>query len=385
MPVSSLAKSFFASRDGNFAFTTALVLPAMLMVIGLALDVTEMSRVKGNLQEAVDSAALSAASALAAKGASEKDAKALAASFIQGHMAASSDDKKNLSSPAIDIGQKALSSNAKSFTVKVSANYTVKLSGFQVLLGRNTATVNAVGVAESSTESKNPLSMYLVLDRSGSMQWVTTTVDTSQSACNNYYESNWPKATYEKPCYLKKIDSLKMAVSALAAQFDQLDPKKELVRTGAVSYSSANNTPTPLAWGTAATKSYVEALTATGGTNSTAAIQAAYNGLIAASENQAHLTKNGLVPAKYIVFMTDGANDSTSVDTSTKAVCDTAKKNGVQIYTVAFSAPDRGKQLLTYCSSGSGYAFEAENVNQLVAAFQSIAAKTSKLSNRLTQ
>lgn len=381
----SLLKSLAASRDGNFAFTSAIVLPALLMAAGLAIDLSEMSRVRDNLQEAVDSASLAAASALAAKGASEDEAKKLAAAFIEGHMANTDPDGTDQTKPAVDIGQKALSNNAKTFTVTVTANQVVKLSGLQVLLGRSTATVAATGVAESSTESKNPISMYLALDRSGSMQWVTSTVDTSKAACDNYYEANWPKAVYQKPCYVKKIDSLKMAVAALAAQFEQTDPRHELVRTGAVSYSSSANSPSPLGWGTSATTTYVNALTATGGTNSTPALQIAYDGLVAASENQAHMSKSGLVPAKYIVFMTDGANDNTNVDTSTKALCDTAKKNGIQIYTVAFSAPDRGKQLLSYCSSGKGYAFEAENVNQLVAAFQAIAAKTSKLSNRLTQ
>ena len=384
-PVQSFFKSFYASRDGNFAFTTALVLPALLMAAGLAVDLLEMSRVRGNLQEAVDSAALAAASAMAAKGAPEQDAKALAASFIAGHMGITADDKNNLESPAVDVGQKALSNNAKSYTVKVTANYTVKLSGLQVLLGRSTAVVSASGTAESSTESKNPISMYLALDRSGSMQWVTSTIDTTQTACNNYYEANWPKATYQSPCYVKKIDSLKMAVSALATEFAKLDPNHELIRTGAVSYSSSANTPSPLAWGTTTTTTYVNALTASGSTNSTPALQIAYNALTATTENAAHMAKTGLVPAKYIVFMTDCANDSASIDTSTKALCDTAKKNGIQIYTVAFSAPANGKALLAYCASGSSYAFEAENVVQLVAAFQSIAAKTSKLSNRLTQ
>jgi Flp pilus assembly protein TadG len=382
--VLSFGRSFLACRKGNFAITTAVILPALGMAVGLALDVTQMSRAREDLQEAVDSAALSAASSLAAKGMSEKDAKAQAAAFIRGHMPAPKEDEEDTVSPTVDIGQTTMSGNAKSFRVKVASTYSVRLSGFQTLLGYKYANVSAVGVAESTTESKNPVSMFLVLDRSGSMQWVTSTVDTSQTACNNYYESKWPNPVYGKPCYLKKIDSLKMAVSALTQQFEASDAKHELVRVGAVSYSSVANTPTPLAWGTSAATSYVNALTATGSTNSTGAMQAAYNGLMAASENQAHLDKTGLVPTKYIVFMTDGANDSTTIDNTTKALCDTAKNNKIQIYTVAFSAPARGKQLLSKCASGSSYYFEAENVNQLVQAFQAIAAKTSKLSNRLT-
>lgn len=381
--MSSLTKKLLRNRDGNFAITTAFILPVLMMTVGLALDITEMSRTREALQQAVDAAALGAASSLATNGVSNADATQLAKSFLKGHMGQS--NPLNLEDPLVDVQLATVSNHAKNYKVTVKSNYNVPLSGFQTLLGIDHARVSAVGVAESSTESKNPISMYLVLDRSGSMQWVTSTVDTSMSSCDNYYEANWPNPTRQSPCYIKKIESLKTAVSALAQVFETMDPDHELVRVGAVSYSTVANTPSALTWGTSTATTYVNALTATGGTNSTAAFQTAYNGLIASSENQAHTTKNGLVPSKFILFMTDGANDNTGNDTSTKVWCDTAKNAGIKVYSVAFSAPDRGKQLLSYCSSGAGYYFEATSVTQLIAAFQEIGKKTSKLENRLTQ
>ncbi len=52
---------------------------------------------------------------------------------------------------------------------------------------------------------------------------------------------------------------------------------------------------------------YVNALTATGGTNSNAMpLPRHMASVIDPAENTAHLNKNGLTPDKYIVFMTDG-------------------------------------------------------------------------------
>lgn len=381
----SLLGALYRNKSGNFGIATAFMLPMLLMAVGLGIDFSEMSRKREDLQQAVDAAALGAASSLATNGITTEQAKALAASFVRGHLAGTPAGAQDMGTPDVEVVPTTPTSHNKAYKVTVKTSYNVPMSGFQALLGFHYARVAAVGVAESETESRNALSMYLVLDRSGSMQWVTTTVDSTQSSCNNYYEKSWPKATYQSPCYINKISSLKSAVAALTSQFETTDPNHELVRTGAVSYSSAANPPSPLAWGTSAATTYVNALTASGSTNSTAAFQTAYNGLTAATEDAAHSAKTGLVPSKFILFMTDGQNDNANIDTATKSLCDQAKAAGIKIYSVAFSAPTIGKQLLSYCSSGSSYYFEATNMPQLVAVFREIGAKTSKLSNRLTQ
>lgn len=378
-------RALIRDTGGNFGIATAFMVPMLMMAIGLGIDITEMSRKREELQQAVDAAALGAASSLATNGITTNEAKALATSFLKGHLAGTPDGLQNMGTPVVDVTPTTPNAHNKSYKVTVKASFNVPMSGFQALLGFNHARVSAVGVADSETESRNALSMFLVLDRSGSMQWVTTTVDQTKSACNNYYQSNWPKATYESPCYIAKIDSLKTAVAALTSQFETSDPTHELIRTGAVSYSSAANTPSALAWGTAAATTYVNALTASGSTNSTAAFQAAYNGLKASTEDAAHKAKTGLTPTKYILFMTDGQNDNANIDAATKSLCDQAKADGIKVYSVAFSAPAVGKQLLSYCASGTSYYFEATNMPQLVAVFREIGSKTSKLTNRLTQ
>lgn len=106
---------------------------------------------------------------------------------------------------------------------------------------------------------------------------------------------------------------------------------------------------------------------------------------MATTENTAHKAKNGQVATKYIVFMTDGDNNNTSDDTLTLQWCDTARKNNVQVYTVAFMAPDRGKNLLKSCATTTANYFQAEEAADLIAAFKAIGEKASAMATRLTK
>jgi len=144
-------------------------------------------------------------------------------------------------------------------------------------------------------------------------------------------------------------------------------------------------TPTTLDWGTAKTLAYVNKLTATDGTDSSDAMQTAYDKLIAATENTAHKNKNGQTsPGKFIVFMTDGDNNYTSADTDTKKTCDTAKANKVEIYTVALMAPSKGQKLLAYCATDTQHYYDAADAAELVAAFKEIGEKAASAMTRLT-
>eukprot|EP01032_Pedospumella_encystans_P036333 gene36333-41110_t len=142
--------------------------------------------------------------------------------------------------------------------------------------------------------------------------------------------------------------------------------------------------PVAFDWGTTKVQSYVQALTATGGTDSSDAMARAHTDIIKSSEDTAHKTKNGQVPSKFIIFMTDGDNNYSSADTKTKATCDSAKTDGVQIFTVAFMAPSKGQALLQYCASSTSHYYDAQNAAELVAAFKEIGDKAVEASTRLT-
>lgn len=182
-----------------------------------------------------------------------------------------------------------------------------------------------------------------------------------------------------------KIDALKSAAASLFAQFDAADPDKKYVRTGLIAYSSSVQGSTNMEWGASSAASYAATLSANGGTASTSAVKWAYDKLKTSVSTEAteHLNKNGQAPSRFILFMTDGDNNYSSDDTSTKSYCDQAKTDGIEIYSVAFAAPEGGQELLNYCASPTGHYFEPETASELIAAFTNIGAATSKSATRL--
>ncbi|MDW9596572.1 VWA domain-containing protein [Sinorhizobium meliloti] len=414
---STIGRSFLAmlrDRGGNFGMMTALIAPLLLAVGGVSVDVANMLMTKNQLQDATDAAALAAASALVSDARPDiEEAKAIARKFLKTQTAvASATDTPgeeqqvasrqaggegsaaaapqwdDVNTTEINIAETANGAKGKTFQVTVANKHRLQFNAMTRLLGQESIEIETQSIAESATESKNALSMYLVLDRSGSMAWKTNTVNTAKAKCQNYTEANWskfPDLKATSPCYVTKVDALKAAVGDLLAQLVTADPESIYVRTGAVSYNSAQDMASSLSWGTNGAASYVNALVATGGTASGSAFKTAYQKVTALTEDSAHGAKNGQVPTKYIVFMTDGENNYANDDTVTKQWCDTAKASKVQIYSVAFMAPDRGQKLLKYCASSSSHYFEADEASDLVAAFKAIGERAAALASRLTK
>lgn len=379
------------SEGGNFGIMTAILLPVTLAAAGIAIDLTRTVQIKSELQNAADSAALAAASAMSEKGLTKAEAMKLAREFLAAQMAnqVSSSGmtplpegfEKNIADTALVSAEETPNGpTGKIYDITINARYDVAMNGMTSLLGISTVPLEVSSSAKSATESKNALSMYLVLDRSGSMAENT---NTSYQATCTY---SWRGQTYSYACtkYYTKIEALKTAVKQLASVLDTADPSRIYARTAAVSYNSAMQTPTTFEWGTTKIINYVNALPADGGTDSSDAMAKAYAQVKADSELTAHKNKNGQVPSRYIVFMTDGDNNYTSADTKTRKTCDDAKAAGIEIYTVALMAPSRGKELLQYCASSDSHYSEAESAEELVAEFRAIGEKASAAMTRLT-
>ncbi|MDO6965374.1 vWA domain-containing protein [Rhizobium alvei] len=373
------------NKAGNFSIMGALLLPVGLAAAGIALDTSKMIATKAALQNAADAAALAAAAALANKQTTVTNAKVMAVDFIKGQMANHTDSEEEKETPFnfgdctnVTVNEATTIGTSKKYDVSVTTCYDVKYSTLASFLGKSGSRLTVKSVTQSTTESKNALSMYLVLDRSGSMAEYTNTVSGS-------YTCRYGRRTYTCYTYYDKITALRMAATNLMTQLASADPSNVLVRTAAVSYNSAMQSPIALTWGETHTKSYISALTATGGTDSTEAFKTAYNALAASSEDSAHAATNGQVPSKYIVFMTDGDNNYTSADTATKQWCDKARTAGIEVYSVAFMAPSRGQALLSYCATTSAHYFAAENADDLNAAFEYIGERATQTATRLTQ
>ncbi len=394
----SLLLGFMRDRRGNFGTMTAILLPVVLAGAGVAMDLAKMVQVRTALQDSADSAALSAASALAGQGISDEKAIELAKKFLAAQFknltqngGALSEDEEQA---AKDLADTALASVTRTtgasgatntYEVTVTGQYDVSMNAFTALLGYDKVRVSVSSTSESTTESKNALSMYLVVDRSGSMAENTSTVNEAQPTKVEYYQCGWSWCSRTVTNYVLKIDALKVAVADLVDQLNTADPEKKYVRTAAISYNSSSQSPTTFEWGTKAAMDYVNALTATGGTDSSNAVKTAYQKVTATSEVNAHIAKNGQKdPGKFIVFMTDGDNNYTSADTSTKKWCDSAKAVNVEIFTVAFMAPSRGQELLKYCATDTSHYYDANDAAQLIAAFKEIGEKASMAATRLT-
>ncbi|NEK36615.1 MULTISPECIES: pilus assembly protein [Rhizobium] len=399
-------RRMLGDRGGNFGIMTAIVLPVLFGAAGMAIQVGDILLSKQQLQEAADSAALATATALANGTIQTSQAEAFARDFVAGQMAnymQSSVDIK--STTGVDV-RTTTSGKSTSYQVTVSPSYDLAVNPLMQAVGFSTQHLSTSGTTVSGhSQTQGSISMYLALDKSGSMGEATATVNADDPTesytydCNGHYNKKgkwvYDTCTGSRAKYYTKIEALKIAAGNLFGQLASADPNAEYARTGAVSYDIKEYTPSSLAWGTAGVSSYVNALQANGGTNSSGAMSTAYSSLTAKNaagndaEDAAHKQKTGQVPKKYIVFMTDGDNNNDSsngrsYDTLTKATCDTAKSKGIEIYTIAFMAPAGGQALLHYCASDDTHYFQAEKMEDLLAAFKAIGAKASAQLTRLT-
>lgn len=353
-------RDLIKAKDGNFAMLAALAVPVLVMAGSLAVDTTNALSMKVRLQNAADSAALATAMRLTEeKNLSKEDAKLFAVQFLKGQVEEdlSAFDKMKIS-PDVDITP-VDDKGRTIWKVAVNLGGTYALTPMARVLGQNELTVNVVGKSESAGASQGSLSMALVLDRSGSMGW--------------YLDGQ------------KKISVLKTAVGELISQFEEVDPERKYVRLGASSYSSYMTGKQNMDWNTTYTQNFVNALPASGGTDSTDAFNWAYSNVNSSWEITQHQTKTGQDPQKFIVFMTDGDNNYWSADYWTKYLCDRAKQDGVEVYSVAFAAPSGGKALLSYCASSPDHFFDAKDSAELISAFKNIGNKASKMVSRLTE
>jgi len=364
MTKSPMMKKIFElirNKDGNFAMLAGILVPVALIAGSFAVDTTNVLSMKTRLQNAVDSAALATATRLyQEEGLSAADAKAFAASFLKGQVEEDASAYGDFSiSPTITVTP-VIDNGRTIWRVAVAVTGTQASTPMARLMGRDTLSVNVIGKSQSGQESsQGSISMALVLDQSGSMDWQ---LDGQ-----------------------KKIKVLKTAVFGLIDQFKIVDPKGDYIRLGAVSYSSQVQGKKRMTWNINRVHSFVGGLNADGGTDSTDAFKWGFQKVTSETESTEHKAKTGQEPERVMVFMTDGDNNYTSADTSTKILCDQAKKDGVTVYTIAFAAPTRGQQLLSYCASQPENYFDAKNSQDLIDAFKNIGEKTSKVVSRLTE
>ncbi|PDT16754.1 pilus assembly protein TadG [Rhizobium sp. J15] len=397
-------RRMFSDRGGNFGIMTAILLPVLFGAAGLAIDYSNMALSKRELQEATDSAALAAATALANEKTDEAGAKNLAKDFVAGQMAqvlAKNSIQGSIKDTTdVNVTTTANGTKSKIFKVDVNTSFDLPLSPLMRVFGMATHTISATSTGENGqTDTQGALSMYLVLDRSGSMSFITDQKKTKPSKCDNYTQGSWPDPDKDlrSYCYIRKIEALQTAAAGLFTELNKADPQSELVRVGAVSYTDKQQTAKAINWGTADAASYVSALPylPTGGTDASDALDTAYKALKSSTdgtdtETQKHKSKNHDSFQRYIILMTDGemtgnsGSWSSSLDKEVRDLCTLVKGDGITIFSIAFMAPQKGKDLLQACASSPANYYAPDNMAKLVEDFGDIAAKATSSITRLT-
>ncbi|MEJ8309796.1 vWA domain-containing protein [Agrobacterium larrymoorei] len=459
MMVRSL-RTLLADKRGNFAILTALGLPVLLGTAGAGMEATRVMQVKNDMQIALDSAVLAAATHARLDEGRRTDAEYAAEvkKFVENYSKGGLDngngggsgngsagasggsadngggngngsgkgkgilldhealldhglglgkgngngngadkDKSKKDDTKVDaVASRNDTKKGTSFKISGSITLNVPLNPLMGFIGLDEVTITVNSTAESSFSKGAALSLYLVLDRSGSMAFKTDTLDKSRNSCDNYTEKSWPRVAFTTPCYVKKMASLQAAVSYLVDTLNKADPsyndkgspESEFIRTGAIAYNSASFTGQKMSWGTSATERYVDAIPAvpTGGTNAYPSLTTAFNTLKSANpeERSQHDAKGNKMFQRYIVFMTDGEMTDSNIDSQVRSSCAAIKADGIKIFTVAFMAPDKGKSLLKYCASSPDNYYDPENMEEIVAAFGEIARKAASIPTRLT-
>jgi len=394
-------RRFFADTSGNFGMMTAILLPVLLGFAGAGMELANVMQVKADMQNTADSAALAAATEARLKmgDLTDEQIKEIAKNFIAAQMEKNltEEEKKELEQNSPTNITKTENARGKTYTVETTINHRVQLNPLLGFIGAKTLDLSVTGTAKSTVNKGAPISMYLVLDRSGSMSFKTEKVDDKRTSCQNYTAENWgnyPNLKKTSPCYVNKATSLKTAVRFLVERLNKADPTytsnggSQLVRTGASVYTHESYPAQAITWGTSSIVSYIDKYIPEfpqGGTDATSGLDAAYNALkkVNTAEAEAHDKQQNASFERYIVLMTDGemtgysAAWNAAIDGAVLKTCEKAKKDGIKIFSVAFMAPAKGQKLLQECASTQDNYYAAENMEQIVTAFGEIARKAA--------
>jgi len=312
--------SFFKDESGNIAVTFALGISVLLMGVGVAIDTLSVTKTDMRLQSVADAAALAGAYAAENKTGNRKD---LVREAILANLGPNF--------PA-DIADTAIV-NFDDTTQQVS----VQLPYRQNTFFGSVTKVDNVNVAPISTVSylalePTPISIAFALDVSGSMGDATSDGQV-------------------------KLQVLKDATRSLFSEIRDNAKRPALLdqamRTSVATYNTDLVTSEPFDWGSDHITSSLNELSADGGTDSRPALQYVYDKLI--EDRQTRLIQKPSTKMdtlkEFAIFMTDGDNNELIADPESAELCRQMRDEGIEVYSVAFAAPDKGQALLLDCAS----------------------------------
>jgi len=313
-------RKFRQDTSGQFAIMFSVLSTMLLGLVMVGVDTSNLISSKTKVSTLTDAAALAGASVYG-----KANREEVVLQFLQ------TNGYKML--PAKFAGDPIITFNDIDRTVAVSVSTQVD-TPFASIMGmgpNNVGYKTKAGYAGLET----PLTIAFALDVSGSMGDPT-------------------------PDGVRKIDALKTAITSM---FEVIERKAEsyevlesALRTGMSAFNEGLEDASPMEWGYRDTQAGIDNLEPDGWTNSAVALDNAYNQILNDRAfriaDDPNFDQNSL--DEYVIFMTDGANtfdDPILLDEQSYETCLSMREEGIEVYAIAFEAPEEGQLLLMDCSS----------------------------------
>ncbi len=290
-------KKLAENQDGSFGIIAGISMLMLVMGIGTAIDVSLAFKARAKLQATADTVGLMSSVYV-------RDNQKPPRSSEDGFM-----DDVTYDISAANAGQAI-----QGVTGEFSVNYNdemqrseVEIKGkvkttFLGAFNKSSLNINVKSNVEYYETAQAATSVYLVVDNSGSMAWDDTPITSNR----------------RRPAGAKtRIEGLKSTVDKFNTNLDEAllkalkdtNDDEKYLRTALIPYSTdvlTSRVSLPN-WGTV-NYSLVNRMIASGGTDSRGPLKLAKK--LMKKENNIHFSENGTKdPKKYVIFMTDGANN----------------------------------------------------------------------------
>lgn len=393
-----LADRYKKDEEGSLALTFAVSALTLIMATGAAYDISQLHSSKAKAQLVSDSVGLTATAYVKNHGKPPQNSK----DGFQHNKTYSAKEQ------GFTMGKATNGDNDVKFKVVYDdkkGEATVYMKGematsFMGMFGQNKVSfTNKTVVKYSQSDNGDPASIFLVVDNSGSMAWHDKRKKSrgARSPAGAKPRIDGAKAEIKKfNAYLQdSLEGKSKSSKSKGKRLKKLKKAKDsqkFLRMGMTAYSSgmlSHLTVNPR-WGTIPSSS-VNRLRASGGTYPDTAVTAVESWM--KKEDKIHKAVNkSKKPLKYVIFMTDGVNSSSTTERRTLQSCARMKAEGIQIYTIGFALEPgyyrayydwqtyqmrsynstRAYNFLKECASSPDHFVKAEDTSALNEAFDKI-------------
>ncbi|WP_354688026.1 vWA domain-containing protein [Candidatus Liberibacter africanus] len=327
-------QNFFRNHAGGFSLLTAILLPIVIISIGIAIELVHIFYSKVEMHSIIDRALLNTALELAKK----KNR------FIVGRTVPEI-WKNNFHNELVmdgfsteidDVMRSTLLSVDSPYDTKnlsVVSKYKVPFDVCSLIpLCKNKydyVTVLVTSSMKIGIPKNFGMDMMVVLDVSKSMVSLMP-----------------PKRT------ITRIEVVKTELNAMLKRIEKISNVKNVVRTGLVTFADKVVESLPLDWGIKRLVKSMRNMKFGINTDSTPGMQYAYDQIFDKKATSEHRSRGHEKHKKYIIFLTDGENNSMDSDFKSLSICNMAKEQGAIIYTIDIQyAKERAEKFLKNCSS----------------------------------